>query len=297
MPVIVIISLAVIGFIVFLAVSKTTYRQYRGMGTFIFVVAIAAVIGTQSVASVGANKVGIIFDPLLGGVQEYTLNEGFHLKSPIAHVYIIDTEVQSVNLIGLNGQTKDSQYLNISVDVKYKVNTSNAFTVFKNFRSLDRVNNELITPFTQRAIESVTTKYNIIEILGEDRNNVYAEIENELAERFETNGVTLHSVTFTDTDAGDTIEAAIEAEAAAKKEVDIAEQKKIKASIEKEEQIIRAEADKEQKILEAQGEAESIRIIQEQLAKDPTYIDYVKWSRWDGALPEVLGESDILLSR
>jgi regulator of protease activity HflC (stomatin/prohibitin superfamily) len=155
----------------------------------------------------------------------------------------------------------------------------------------------LVTPAALRAIETVTTNYNIIEILGENRNNVYLEIEQALSERFEEDGVTLHSITFLDTDAGASIEAAIEAEAAAKKEVDIAEQKRVKAEIEKQEAIIRAEAEKEQKILQAQGEAESIRIIQEQLAKDPTYIDYIKWSNWDGALPEVLGESDILLNR
>ena len=48
-------------------------------------------------------------------------------------------------------------------------------------------------------------------------------------------------------------------------------------------------------IEEAQAEAESIRLIQEALAKSPDYVDYVKWNKWDGKLPEVMGSDGVLV--
>ena len=37
------------------------------------------------------------------------------------------------------------------------------------------------------------------------------------------------------------------------------------------------------------SEAQSIKLIQDALATSPDYIEYVKWNKWDGKLPTVLG--------
>ena len=41
--------------------------------------------------------------------------------------------------------------------------------------------------------------------------------------------------------------------------------------------------------LEAQGESQAIRIIDEQLRQNPTYLEWLKTQRWNGVLPLVTG--------
>ena len=224
-----------------------------------------AVFGCYTI--VPANSVGIIYSPFTG-VSDTTLPEGIHVKSPFDTVYLLSTEVQTQNLTGISGQTKDAQYLTMEIDIKYRVDADNAFEIFKQFRTLNNMNSSLIAPTVQRSIETVTTQYNVIDVLGEFRNEVYSKIEDDLTERLQEVGVSFYSVTFTDTDAGDEIENAIRAEAVAKKEVETAEQERLKVEIEAQQRVIEAEADRdkaaveaETRLIEAEAEAEANRLI------------------------------------
>ena len=225
-------------------------------------------------AIVPANTVGVVYSPFSGGVQDESLDEGINLKGPFDTVNLISTEVQSITLADLYGQTEDSQYLTISVDVKYYVQPSEAVNVFKKFRTLDNVTSTLVNTAAQRAIETATTNYNIIEILGDQRTQVYMEIEASLSERFGADGITLHSITFLDTDGGDEIEQAIRAEAVAKKAVETAEQERTKAEIEAETRIIEAEAEAKEKEILAAAIAENPEVLE---------LEWIK--KWSGDLP------------
>lgn len=54
---------------------------------------------------VPVNTVGIIFNPFTG-VQEQVLTEGFKTKTPLDQIYIISTEVQTKNVVGVTGELK-----------------------------------------------------------------------------------------------------------------------------------------------------------------------------------------------
>jgi len=217
------------------------------------------------------NSVGILFSPITG-VKNETLQEGLNTKGLIDEVYIISTEVQTKNLTNMSGQTKDAQYISMSIDIKYRVDPQRAFEVFKQFRTLAMVDTNFIPPTVQRSVESVTTKFNIIEILGEERNVVYREIESYLREEFAKSGIEFYSITFVDTDAGAEIEQAIRNEAIAKKAVETAEQERLRIEIESQQRIVLAQADKqkaqidaETQIIAAQAQAEANRIIAESI--------------------------------
>jgi regulator of protease activity HflC (stomatin/prohibitin superfamily) len=240
------------------------------------------IIAFSFFTTIPANSIGILYSPLNGGVQDRTLGEGVQVKSPIDEVYIISTEVQSKHIENLMGQTMDSQFLTIAVDVKYYVDKARAFDVFKRFKTLSNVDNSLILPATQRAIEQATTSYNIIEVLGDKRGEVYNLIEAALAERFAQDGITLHSITFLDTDGGDEIEQAIRAEAVAKKAVETAEQERLEAEI-----------DAETRIIQANAEAEEKRILASAIAENPEVLELEWIKKWNGQLPAYIsGESD-----
>lgn len=230
-------------------------------------------LATNFFVIIPANTVGIKYS-LFGGTKTETLSEGFGTKGFFDKIYKIKTEVQTKELKDLSGQTLDSQFIIMDLNVKYKVNPEKAYEVFKQFKTLDKVDEQLIAPITQRAIESVTTQYNIIEALGEKRNEMTKEIEKQLTESFAKAGIEFYSVTFVDTDAGTEIEEAIRAEAVAKKAVETAEQERLKAEIEAQKRVVEAQADldkakieAETKVVEAQAEAEANKVISESITQ------------------------------
>ena len=228
---------------------------------------------------VPANNVGVIYSPFSGGVQEDVLGEGIKTKGPFDTVYTLSTEVQTNTIDSLYGQTKDAQYLTISIDVKYQVDPAKAVDVFKTFRTVPVINSTLVKPAAQRAIDTAMVNYNIIEILGSKRSQVYMEIENYLTERFEDNGLYLHSITFLDTDGGDEIEQAIRDEAVAKKAVETAQQKRTQAQV-----------DAETRIIQAKAEAEEKRILAEAIAENPEVLELEWIKKWNGQLPAFLSD-------
>lgn len=218
------------------------------------------VVLLSSFTVIPVNTVGIKFNQFTG-VSEDVLSEGLKFKTPFDTVYKISTEVQTKTVANVAGQTKDAQYITMTMDIKYRVSPVSAFEVFKQFKNLDNVNESLLAPLVQRAIEEVTTKYNVIDILGEERNNIYTQIEKVLSEKLAASGINLFSLVLVDTDAGNAIETAIEQEAVAKKAVETAKQAQEKARIESETKVIQAEAAAKVKLVEAQAEADANKLL------------------------------------
>lgn len=215
-----------------------------------------------SIANVPANHVGVVYNGFGGGVQEKTLANGFYFKKPFFDkIYKIPTDVQTVNLDKVTTQTHDGQYIDTSVDVKYQILGNDALTVFKQFREVDRVNKELVKPVVQRAVEQVTVDYDVFDILGPKRNEVYKQINDNVRNELQKFGLTFKSLTILDSDAKDEIELAIQNEAVAQKAIDVAKQEQEKIKVENETKLLQAKTDAEKKAIEAQAEADANKVI------------------------------------
>jgi hypothetical protein len=68
-----------------------------------------------------------------------------------------------------------------------------------------------------------------------------------------------------------------------------AQQNEAQAIGEQKANIARAEGIKQSNVLQAEGEAQAITIIDQQLRNNPTYLEWLKTTRWDGVLPLVTG--------
>lgn len=245
------------------------------------------------ITKIPANHVGIVYSPF-GGTKETTLSEGFAKKSPLDKVYKISTETQTKTVDKLTTQTKDAQYLTSSLDIKYKVSDSNAYMVFKQYRTLDKMSDNLIVPTSQRVLELVTTKYNVIDILGEKRSEVYGELEVALSKELAKYGVQFESITINDMDAGKDLEAAITAEAVAKKEVETAAQQLEKAKTEAQQKSVQAQAEQdaakikaETKLIEAEAEKKANEMLKQSLSDEILEQQWI--DKWDGKMPEYYG--------
>ena len=245
------------------------------------------------IVKIPANTVGIVYSPF-GGTREITLSEGMHMKNLFDKVYKINTEVQTVTVENLTTQTMDAQYVTSILDIKYKVSDTNAYVVFKQFRNLKNVSDNLIVSTTQRALEHITTKYNIIDILGGSRNDIYTELELALTEELAVSGIDFYSITINDMDAGDKLEGAIEDEAVAKKAVETAQQNLLKAETEAKKKSVEAQAEQDAAKIKAETlliEAEAEKAANELLNQTLTdYILQMEWiQKWNGQMPTYYG--------
>lgn len=213
-----------------------------------------------AIKRIPANTVGVKVSAF-NGAQKTTLQTGYHFKIPfVDKIYTLPTSVQTKTMEKLTTQTKDGQWLNTNIDVKYKINKEEAMTVFSNYTDLENVNNNVISPAVQRAIESVTGDYDIYDILGAKRTEVYEAIDKALKEKFESYNLEFVSFTITDQDAGDEIEAAIKNESVKQKEIDTAKQEQEKSKVEAETKKVQAQAEADTAIIRAEGEAKSNKI-------------------------------------
>ena len=245
---------------------------------------------------ISANSVGIVYSPF-GGTHETTLSEGYNSKGLLDKVYEISTEVQTATVENLTTQTKDAQFLTSTLDIKYRVSSSNAYLVFKQYRTLEKMSESLIVPTTQRVLEQVTTTYNVIDILGEKRTAVYSELEAALTEEFAQYGVEFYSISITDMDAGEALEKAIQDEAVAKKAVETAEQNLLKTQTEAKEKSVKAQAEQdaaiieaETKIIEAEAEKKANELLNQALTDEILRKEWI--DKWDGKMPTYYAGSE-----
>ena len=213
------------------------------------------------------NTIGVQVNAF-SGVKDTTLPTGYHLTIPfVDKVYKLSTSVQTKTMDKITTQTKDGQWLNTNIDVKYKVNADKAMIVFSNYTTLENVNEKVIAPAVQRAIESVTGSYDIYDVLGAKRTEVYKAIDEALKKTFEGYNLEFVSFTITDQDAGDEIESAIRSESVKQKEIDTAKQEQEKAKVEAETKKVQAQVEAETLLIQAKAEADTAVVKAEGEAK------------------------------
>ena len=232
--------------------------------------------------NIGANQVGIMYNPFKGGVQDEVLGEGFKGKTPFDRVYKISTQVQEFTFENISVQTNDSQFVNAILQLQVRIDNAQAFQYFKKYGGNQLKDIQTILSNTaQKELEKVTTQYNIMEVLGEKRDEIVNKTLESLKTELLKDGILVERIILVDTDAGEKIEQAIQNEASAKKEAETAKYLKEKAELEGEAKVIEAQKDKEA------NELKQTTLTKEILAEKMI-------EKWNGTLPTaVLGE-DIL---
>lgn len=273
--------------------NETFNWKFRKKQLFSFFALLILIPGF--IAKVPANSVGIMYSPF-GGTSQITLKEGFHFKNPLDQVYNITTQVQTKKMKKITTQTMDAQFINTALDVKFTVDSTNAYIVFKQYREIDKMSQTLIVPTVQRILELITTKYNVIDILGSKRNDVYTQLQNDLQKEFNKYGVTFYSISITDMDAGAAIEQAIVDEAVAKKSVETAKQQLLKVETEAKQQSVQAQAGLEATRIATetqQVQAEATKKANEIIASSLTgpVLQKMFYDKWNGTPPNVITSS------
>lgn len=251
--------------------------KFRKGTVIIVVVLLGLFLISNSTQMIPANHVGIVYNAFGGGVQEKTLPNGFYFKKPfIDKIYTISTELNTVTLDRVTTQTLDGQYIDTTVDVKYQISQDSAMEAFKLYQNdtINQLNYNVVQPIVQRAIEKVTVGYDVFEILGSKRNEVYEKIEQSVKDELIVFGLTFKSLVIIDSDAKDEIEKSIEAEAVAQQYIKVAQQEQEKVKVETATAILKEKADAEKTLIRATAEADANKTIASSL--DDNLVKYLE---------------------
>lgn len=224
---------------------------------------------------VPANSVGIRYNPFSGGTQERTLGEGFYGKNPLEKIYTLSTKVQEFKFENISIQTKDSQYVNSILQVQARIDGSKASDYFKKHgnKDLEEIKS-IIANTLQKDFEKVTTTYNIMEVLGEKRDEIVNKTLSNVKEELVKDGIVIERIVLVDTDAGNDVEQAIKNEAIAKKNAEAAVYQKQQA-----------ETEGEAKVISAQKEKEANELLNKTLTDEILMQQFIE--KWDGKLSVV----------
>lgn len=229
---------------------------------------------------VPAGHTGVVLT--FGAVEDNALNEGLHFKVPfVQSVVQMNNRTQKIEADG-TASSKDLQIISYIVAVNFHVNSESSANLYQNVGT--DYGSVIIVPAIQESIKAVTAQFTAEELITK-RQTVGDQIKDALAEKITQYGISVEIFNIVNFDFSEEFNAAVEAK-------QTAQQNALKA----EQDLARIEVEAQQKITQAQAEAESIKLIQEALAESPDYVNYIKWSKWNGELPTVMGDSGVLIS-
>jgi regulator of protease activity HflC (stomatin/prohibitin superfamily) len=257
---------------------------------------IVSVIAISSVRIVDAGYRGILVQ--FGNVDtSNSLDEGLHFVVPFRD-NVAQMEVRTQKIVeDTTSASKDLQDVSTQVALNYRLNPDRAQVVYQQL-GFDYAN-RVIIPAIQESVKQVTARFNAEELITK-RETVKNQIEEQITDRLAAYNIIADAVSITDFQFSQLFKQAVEAKVSAQqralqaqnelRRIQIeAQQNEAQAIGEQKANIARAEGIKQSNVLQAEGEAQAITIIDEQLRNNPTYLEWLKSTRWDGKLPLVTG--------
>jgi regulator of protease activity HflC (stomatin/prohibitin superfamily) len=257
---------------------------------------IISIMAVSSVRIVDAGNRGVLVQ--FGNVDtDASLDEGIHFVVPFRD-NVIQMEVRTQKIVeSATSASKDLQDVSTQVALNYHINPDRAQVVYQQLGF--EYPNRVITPAIQESVKQVTARFNAEELITK-RETVKNQITDQITARLAAYNIIVDAVSITDFQFSQLFKQAVEAKVAAQqralqaqnelRRIQIeAQQNEAKAIGEQKANIARAEGIKQSNVLQAEGEAQAITIIDQQLRNNPTYLEWLKTTRWDGVLPLVTG--------
>ncbi len=261
-----------------------------------------AIILTGCFSTVPTGYTGIV--TTFGKVENFTLEAGFHMISPVQDVILMDNREQKKSFT-FSAFSSDIQQVDVMGSVNYNIDKSTAMVLYKEVGT--GFFDVLISPRMLENTKAVFSRYSA-ENLVASRDVLSTQILEKMQEDMKPYGIRVISVAIEDLDFTDSFTNAVE-------EKQVAAQNKLTAETRQEQQIMEAEAAaKREKIaaeaaaevqrinadaeayqirVKAESQAEANKLISESLSRD--LIDYNYAQAWDGKLPDTyIGSGEAL---
>lgn len=254
----------------------------------VVLLAVLIVLGSLSFTVIDEGYIGVKYQ--FGRIVDTSLGAGLNFKLPfVQSIRTVDVREQMYEM-NTAAYTKDTQTVeNLQVKLNYIYDKALIGELIRNV-GIQNVETKLIIPQMQSTMKNAIGQVRA-EDLVQNRAAVQESIEETLRTSLGGSGITVVSFAMENLDFEDGFEETIRAKVAAEQQA-LTMQNKTKEKEELAKQaVIEAQAQADSEKLKADAQAYTIEIIQKQLNQSPEYIQYQQIQRWDGKLPQVMGES------
>jgi len=234
----------------------------------IFII-IAGILIITSVKTVSAGHRGVVLR--FGAVQDRILDEGLHFVTPLAEtVEYVEVRTQKYETDAA-AASKDLLDVATTVAVNFHLDSEQVNKIYQTLGK--EYEFRLIAPAVQETVKSIIAKFDA-EGLITQRETVKGQIETSLEERLASRGIIVETISITNFEFPEQFNRAIT-------DKQTAEQEALKAQ----NVLKRIEIEAQQQIAQARGQAESIRIVTEEIKRTPQYLQWQAIQKWNGVLP------------
>ncbi|MBN2111189.1 MAG: prohibitin family protein [Methanosarcinaceae archaeon] len=249
---------------------------------FIILIIFSAMFGSIFV-SIGAGEVGVKFNQF-GGVEEDELGEGLHIVPPWVSVTKYSVRSETYTMSGVEGEgqvsgddqikalTVEGLTLGLDITVRYRLMPDEVSAVHQQLGT--DYAEKIIRPTIRSSIREIVSTKTALEVYGEERQMVAGEMLTSIDNALASDGIIIEEVLVRNVVLPARVAEAIEAKLQADQEAQRMIFVKQKEQLEAERKIIEANGLANATIAKAYGEAEALRIINEELSKNPRLIDY-----------------------
>lgn len=264
------------------------------------ILGLLAVIVLAVVASFCTTQVPTGYTAIIttfGKVEDYTLEAGFHIKSPFQQIILMDNREQKMTF-STQAFSSDIQQVAIDGSINYAINKSTAMTLFKEVGTDYFV--KLINPRMMENTKAVFSNYTAENLISA-REELSTQIRDQLSAEMQRYGISIISISIENVDFSDAFTDAVEAK-------QVAAQKKLQAEIEQEQKTMESQQQAERQKIQAEAEANVVKInadaeaystriqaeaeaeANQKIAESLTeaLIQFTQVNRWNGELPQVV---------
>ena len=253
----------------------------------IILLIVIGVVAGSAVQIVDAGNRGVLLHWNAVDVSVAPLGEGLHFVTPFADS-VVQMEVRTLKFVkATSAASKDLQTVSTEITVNYHPASERVNFLYKEV-GLD-YENRVITPTVEEVVKQVTANYNAEELITK-RPQVKSDIEAQISERLNEFNIQTEIVSITDFQFSSLFAQAIESKVEAEQKAFKAENDLKRIEVEARQHEAQAIGIAAANIAQANGEAEAIMIINQALANNPHYLEWLKTQQWDGKLPLVVGE-------
>lgn len=275
-----------------------------GAGAVALFIAIVVVFAVFCLTRVPAGYVAVQYD-VNGGIKDAILSPGWHLKPPTIKttLYTVGIEQSYLCAEKKGDSDKDESFyasstegkaIKLDITFTYQFLQDNVSEVFMRFKGQDgkEVRDSFVKPNIISWTKEVVAKYKVTDILGKERENINVALTDYLSKKFEPYGITISNVSLinvsVDKDTQNAINEKINAEQKAETQAINNQIEVDKAEAEAKVKRTNAQAEAEATKIKAEAEAEANKKLAESITN--TLIDKNKIDKWNGELPQYMGD-------
>ncbi len=253
----------------------------------IIALVLIAIISSASTQIVDAGHRGVLLHWNAVDSSVIPIEAGLHFVVPFQDK-IVNMEVRTLKFIkSTSGASKDLQTVTTEVTVNYRADPNKVNVLYEKVGP--DYESRIIQPAVEEVVKQITAKYNAEELITK-RPLVKSDIETQISARLSPFNINTEAISITDFQFSPLFAQAIESKVEAEQKALKAENDLRRIEVEARQAEQQAKGLAAANVAEAEGEAQAIKIINEALASNPNYLEWLKIHTWDGKLPMVVGE-------